>query len=85
MRRAGGKRPTCAATDFNDSPRERSIRAVSSRAGPDEVRRRLSGRGNEFAVEGALAALDAIAARFGTGTADVVAMQLEYPRETAGR
>ena len=29
--------------------------------------------------------LDAIAARFGVGTTDVVAMQLEYPRETVGR
>jgi hypothetical protein len=84
VRRAGGKRPTCAATDFNDTAREKHSRGVEP-GGLDEVRRRLSGRGNEFAVEGALAALDAIAARFGTGTADVVAMQLEYPRETAGR
>jgi transcriptional regulator GlxA family with amidase domain len=30
-------------------------------------------------------ALDAIAARYGGGTADMVAMQLEYPRQTANR
>ena len=30
-------------------------------------------------------ALEAIAARFGAGTADVVAMQLEYRRETGPR
>lgn len=29
--------------------------------------------------------LDAIATRFGLGTTDVVAMQLEYPRQTVGR
>ena len=30
-------------------------------------------------------ALNSIAARYGTGTADVVAMQLEYPRQEAAR
>lgn len=32
VRRAGGNRPTCAATDFSDNPRDSSMRAASSRA-----------------------------------------------------
>ena len=62
------------------------IRIVPDRAGADRPEeQRVSTFPDRKPADAFDLTLDAIAARYGASTADVVAMQLEYPRQIASR
>lgn len=78
------------ATSYAGSPEAvvtmNGVRIVPDRAGTNwPESRRVSIFPDRKPAKAFDLTLEAIAARYGDGTADVVAMQLEYPRQTASR